>query len=34
MEPVERFGYGCTGPCPVFDDIEEIPCMNEHIGFL
>ena len=34
MEPVECFEYGRIGPGLGFDDIEEVACMDEDIGFL
>jgi len=34
VEPVECFEHGCICPGPGFDNIEEVACMDEDIGFL
>ena len=34
MEAVERFENGCIGPGLGFDDIKEVACVDEDVGFL
>ena len=34
LEAVECFGHGGIGPGHGLDDIEEIACVNEDVGFL
>ena len=34
MEAVECFGHGGIGPGHGLNDIEEIACVNEDVGFL
>jgi len=34
QEPIERFEYRGIGPGFRFDDIKEVACVDEHVGFL